>query len=86
VRASGEAQALAYSSKQFGLDPYELWHIGESEVPPHPRPRVYRSLLYAMAYWLEDQDMGKTKLLAEAQGAKVEITLLLDQLTTVSGQ
>lgn len=86
MRASGEAQALAYAAKHFGLDPYKLWHIGEGKIPPHPRPRAYRSLLYAMAYYLEDADMQKTKMLAEAQGAKVEVSLLLDQLGTVSGQ
>lgn len=78
MRSSGEAQGLAYAAKYFGLDPYELWHVGEADLPPHPRPRVYRSLLYAMVYFIEDQEMAKIKLLAEAQGAKVEISSLLD--------
>ena len=79
MRASGEAQGLAYVAKHFGFDPYRLWNADKADLPPHPRPRVYRSLLYAMAFWLEDQEMGKIKLLAEAQGAKVEFSSLFDQ-------
>ena len=72
---------MAYCSKHFGLDPYQLWHIGEKgPLLPHPRPRVYRNLLYAMAYWLEDQDREKFKMVAESQGAKVELASMFDQL------
>lgn len=85
MQASGEAQALAYCAKHFRLDPYQLWHIGDAQAPRfHPRPKAYRSLLYAMAFWLEDQDMAKFKMVSEAQGAKVELTPLLDQLRTVA--
>jgi hypothetical protein len=85
VRASGEAQGLAYASKHLGLDPYRLWNIGIDPLPPHPRPRVYRHLLYAMGYWLEDQERSKFALVAEAGGAKVDLHSLLDQLGTVKG-
>lgn len=86
MSASGEAQALAYAAKHLSLDPYELWNIGKKDLPPHPRPKVYRSLLYAMAYWLEDREMEKVKLAAEAQGAKIELSSLFDQLGSTNGQ
>jgi hypothetical protein len=81
MRVSGEAQGLAYAAKHFGLDPYRLWNVGKADLPPHPRPRVYRALLYAMAYFLEDEEMAKVKLICESQGAKVEVSGFLDQLT-----
>jgi hypothetical protein len=78
---SGEAQALALCAKHFSLDPYELWNVGVVEIPPHPEPRAYRTLLYAMAYWIEDKDRGETALLAEAMGAEVKMPILLDTLS-----
>jgi hypothetical protein len=55
IEASAEAQNLALTAIHMGLDPYELWNRGLQELPPHPRPREYRALLYAMAHWYEER-------------------------------
>jgi hypothetical protein len=45
------------AAKHLRLDPYELWHVGWAELPPHPRPRIYRTLVFAMAEWLEEREI-----------------------------
>jgi hypothetical protein len=41
-------------------------------LPPHPRPRQYRHLLYAMAEWLEDQEFERWKGIIESNGASLK--------------
>jgi hypothetical protein len=43
-------------------------------LPPHPRPSAYRSLLYAMAEWVEEQEIEKLKLVVESNGMKLKNT------------
>jgi hypothetical protein len=85
VRASGEAQALALTAKHFRLDPYRLWNIGKPELGPHPRPKTYRNLLYAMAYWLEDRERDNVRLIVEGFGAEVKMDSLFEALTEGPG-
>ena len=32
-----------------------------AQLPPHPRPREYRALLYAMAHWYEERLTHRTE-------------------------
>ena len=70
IEASWEAQHLALAFK-FGRDPYELRHLHRADLPPHPRPRVYRAFLYACARWLHDRELETTEAFLTAMGATV---------------
>lgn len=55
IEALPEAQHLALVAIHLDLEPYRLWNRGLTNLPPHPRPREYRALLYAMALWYEER-------------------------------
>lgn len=64
MEASVQAQRLALAAKHLGIEPFRIWHAGRKDLDElRPgNPELYRSLLYAMGEWLDEEDARRSTL------------------------